>query len=171
MTNAVWAKVSSLREDFRIQVVKFLDSLDREQIPYCVGDALRTYEQEVAIWQVGRTLRDDCDPHHPDSWLVTGEIRTRVFPGSGKGPHPFGLAIDVYPKDTQTNQIMASTHPLFETTVAAMWRLAEEAGVDALGHKTDVPEDEYWSQDPCHFQLLGWRTKLMLPHLAPAVEA
>jgi hypothetical protein len=161
MKTSDWDKVNTLREDFRGQAIQFLEALDRENIPYSVGHARRTYEQEVEIWQVGRQLIPNADPLQPASWQIVGDIRTRVFPGSGKGPHPYGLALDVYPKDIATGGIMASDHELFEVTIQAMWRLAEELGIDALGHDDPNRKDEVWSGDLCHFQLLNWRNHLM----------
>lgn len=159
MTNATLLKISSLRLCFRDQVLSFVDALEAEHIPYAIGDALRDVRREQELWRQGReslTLPESWTSHK--AWAVTGKIVTNVFPGSGKGPHPYGLAIDIYPLD-EVGKIMANSHPRFGRTVKRMWELAESFGIDALGsnNKNNKPCDEYWSGDPCHFQFCGWR--------------
>lgn len=159
MTNPTLLKISSLRLQFREQILDFVDALEREGIVYAVGDALRDVTRERELWSKGRECLDyTVGWSNARAWHVTGKIVTNVFPGSGKGPHPYGLAIDIYPLD-EHKQLMAQTHPRFARTIRRMHELAESFGIDALGsnNKHNRPCDEYWSGDPCHFQFCGWR--------------
>lgn len=159
MTNATLLKISSLRLCFRDQAMDFVEALEREGIPYACGDALRDVTRERELWSKGRECLDHANGWtSAKAWIVTGKIVTNVFPGSGKGPHPYGLAIDVYPLD-EHKQIMSQTHPRFARTIKRMHELAESFEIDALGsnNKTNHSCDEYWSGDPCHFQFCGWR--------------
>ena len=159
MTPATVAKLNKLRSDFRPLAFHFIEALEREGIGYALGDTHRDSFREWEVYKVGRRLKDGGDTHEPDDWEIDGDagaIVTRVKPGSFTGPHPYGLAFDCYPVDPETKGLMSDRHPLFKVTVEAMWKLAEELGIDALGHKTDVPGDQCWSGDPCHFQMLSW---------------
>lgn len=154
-------KTLALDPRFRPLLERFLDALDREKIWFALGDCRRTVEREWELWKLGRacqTNRAGVNVNDPKAWIVVEarKVVTRVPPGSGKGPHFFGLAADVYPLDA-THLIMKAKNPDLAPTLQRMWALAEQLGIDALGHRTDEPDDEYVSWDPCHFQALGWR--------------
>lgn len=161
MTNATLLKISSLRLCFRDPVLSLVDAFEREGISYAVGDALRDVTRERELWVKGRECLD-LTKQWDGSWVWVVKnplaIVTRVFPGSGKGPHSYGLAIDIYPLD-EHKRIMANNHPRFASTIRRMHELAESFGIDALGsnNKHNKPCDEYWSGDPGHFQFCGWR--------------
>ncbi len=156
------AKINVLDPRVRPQFEEFLHALDRKGMRYALGDTRRDEAREWELWKIGRRPPEEGDAGNPHLWVVMnpGLIVTRVPPGSGKGPHFFGLAGDVYPVDE--HGALMQTHDLhWIDTITQMWTLAETCGLDALGHKQeDRPGDEYWSGDPCHFQAHGWRSMI-----------
>jgi hypothetical protein len=151
-------KIDALDPRVRLAVEAFLDDLDAEHIPFLLGDTRRTVSREWELWRIGRSIVEGRDRSEPKSWTVTGPIVTKVFPGSGTGPHFYGLAADVYPKNAEGG-IMSPNDPAWDATITAMWRLAEERDLDALGHDDPTVErDALWSGDPCHYQAAEWRT-------------
>lgn len=151
-------KTLSLDSRFRPQLEAFLDALEAARIPFAMGDTRRDVVREWALWAIGRDCPPGANAKDPKAWDVVNAkaIVTRVQPGSGKGPHFWGLAADVYPLD-ETYRIMKSSNPNLAATLQRMWDIAEKLGIDALGHRTEEPGDEFASYDPCHFQALRWR--------------
>lgn len=162
-------KIEALDPRVQTMFELFLDKLDAEGIAFAVGDTRRDVAREWELWKQGRATEDDQDPDNPYSWVVV-DIRkmvTRVPPGSGKGPHFFGLAADIYAKD-EHGALMQTTHPHWQATITKMWELAEACDLDALGHqRKDRPGDAYWSGDPSHYQAQRWVT--MLPPITREV--
>ena len=152
-------KTMSLDQRFRFSFEGFLDDLEVEGLRFALGDCRRDLTREWELWRTGRTWQPQSGlpTTDPNGWEPSGKIVTRVKPGSGMGPHFYGLAGDVYPED-ENGQLMTTKHEAWKATIARFWELAEARGLDALGHREDVPEDEYWSEDPCHFQATGWRS-------------
>ena len=152
-------KLGQLRLCFRDQVRDFLDRLKTAGIRYIIGEALRSEQREWELWVSGRQCGDESRKGDPFAWVVVNKkgVKTNVPPGSGKGPHPFGLAIDIYPAD-ENGQIMRDDHPLFISTMKKMHTLAEACGIDALGsnNKAHKACDQYASWDPSHYQFCGW---------------
>lgn len=151
-------KVLACDARFRPLLEAFLDALDTAGIPFALGDTKRDVAREWDLWRLGREVRAGLNVMDPKAWDVVNAkaLVTRVPPGSGQGPHFWGLAADVYPLDI-THRIMQDRNPDWKATISRMWAMAEQLGIDALGHKTDEPDDEYASWDPCHFQQLGWK--------------
>ena len=152
-------KIAGLDPRVRPQVEAFLDGLDAIPLPFALGDTGRSVIREWELWKKGRHAPVGADADDPASWVVSARslVVTKVPPGSGKGPHFHWLAVDVYPLD-ERGALMQTAHPLWQTTIEAMWALAESCGLDALGH--DDPArvgDALWSGDPCHYQALGWK--------------
>lgn len=154
-------KTARLAQGFRVPFEMFLDNLDLAGIPFALGDTVRDRDREWEVWKIGRHCPVGEDSSDPHAWTVYAPklVVTQVPPGSGKGPHPFGLAGDVYPLNGHA--LMSQDHPNWTGTITTMWGIAEMCGIDALGHpRPDRPGDEYASFDPCHFQALNYRTLL-----------
>lgn len=156
MNSTIQPKLDTLSQPFQGLAGRMLQGFDDQHIPYLVGDAFRDPEKQLTLWAVGRTLRDGGDPQVPSDWSVTGAVVTNAHPAGKKNPHMYRMAIDVYPKDVQTGQIMSYKHPDFWQLIYKMWAIAEALGIDALGHKSNDPNDQVWTGDPCHYQLMGW---------------
>lgn len=160
-------KIEALDPRIQTNVELFLDKLDAHGIAFALGDTRRDVAREWELWKIGRICPPDSDAGKPRAWIVVDTIVTKVPPGSGKGPHFFGLAADVYPKD-EHGALMQTTHPRWTDTIEMMWALAEECGLDALGHDDPTRKgDALWSGDPCHYQALNWRT--MIPPMTKEV--
>lgn len=152
------AKTALLDAHFRPGLEAFLTALETAGIPFALGDTRREVAREWALWAIGRDCPPNGNAKDPKAWEIVNAkaLVTRVPPGSGQGPHFWGLAADVYPLDI-THRIMQDRNPDWKATISRMWELAERCGLDALGHKTDEPGDECASWDPAHFQALRWR--------------
>lgn len=158
MTTATTLKLATLRQPFARLIARMLEEMEREHLLYLVGDCYRSPADQMVAWAKGRTLLDVDSPDDPDVWKKVGPTVTNAHPSSGKNPHLYGLAVDIYPKDPDTGRIMDTKHPQFWQIIYRMWAIAESLGIDALGHKTDAPGDQVWRNDPCHFQMLNWPT-------------
>lgn len=156
MTNAHLLKLGSLQYGFRQKVIQFCDELEAHLIPYIIGETYRDKALQLTKWKVGRRLKEGLDPALKRSWTEDGTatVITRAFPG--ESAHEYGLALEIYPKD-EHGQIMADTHPRFEAVTMEMWVLAEQCGIDALGHRNLAdPNDQFWGNDPSHYQEKNW---------------
>lgn len=154
-------KTALLHPAFRGPFETFLDNLDKVGIPFALGDTVRSLDREWEVWKIGRHCPVGGDPADPQAWAIYAPklVVTRVCPGSGRGPHPFGLAGDVYPLNGAA--LMSDMYPKWKDTIGRMWALAEACGLDALGHDDPTKRDDaLWSGDPCHYQALHWRSLL-----------
>lgn len=158
MTPSTVLKLATLRQPFARLIARMLEEMEREHILYLVGDCYRSPADQLLAWGRGRTLRDGGDTQVASDWTVIGATVTNAHPSSGKNPHLYGLAVDIYAKDPNSGKIMDTKHPQFWQIIYRMWAIAESLGIDALGHKTDQPGDQVWRDDPCHFQMLNWPT-------------
>lgn len=156
MRAADTAKIATLRSPFRSLIVQMLGQLDAEGILYLIGDGYRSPEAQLVTWSKGRTLHEGGDANNPADWTKTGATVTNAHPATGKNPHLYRMAVDIYPKDPDTGGIMTNNRAEYWQWIYRMWAVAESLGIDALGHKTADPGDQVWRDDPCHFQLLGW---------------
>jgi peptidoglycan L-alanyl-D-glutamate endopeptidase CwlK len=95
--------------------------------PIRVTQGLRTWAEQEAIYQQGRT--------------TPGEIVTNARPGYSW--HQFGLAVDVAPFDSEGNPDWNETHPVWKQLITFGESLGMYSG------------DEFTHHDDPHFQLTG----------------
>jgi len=150
--------LADLRSPFREQVIELIDVVNlactNERCHVLVTSGVRTKEQQLEKWRIGRELRQGRDPKQKTSWRKIGPVVTHAFPGDS--PHNYGLAVDIPLIDDDTHRWIADEDERWARILAAR---ARAHGLEA-GH-----DFKRWSQsrnrwlpwpDSAHVQAAKW---------------